>query len=97
MLVAPWLGEIGQGAFYRQIAEADQAYTDEIEPLYPSIDLPVLVVWGKEDTWIPVDRGERLARLIPGADLRVVDGAGHLIQLDQPVELATILHGWLAS
>jgi pimeloyl-ACP methyl ester carboxylesterase len=97
MLVAPWLGEIGQGAFYRQIAEADQAYTDEIEPLYPSIDLPVLVVWGKEDTWIPVDRGERLAALIPGAELRVVEGAGHLIQLDQPVELATTLHSWLAS
>ena len=69
MLVAPWLDETGQAAFYRQIAEADQRYTDEIEPLYPSIDLPVLVVWGTEDTWIPVDRAHRLASLIPGAQL----------------------------
>ena len=97
MLVAPWLGETGQSAFYRQIAEADQVYTDEIEPLYPGIDLPVLVVWGSEDRWIPVDRGERLAELIPGAELRVLDDAGHLIQLDQPAGLATILHGWLTS
>ena len=31
-LVAPWLGE-AQVAFYRQIAQADERYTDEIEPL----------------------------------------------------------------
>ena len=97
MLVAPWLGEIGQDAFYRQIAEADQAYTDEIEPLYPRIDLPVLVVWGREDTWIPIDRGERLAELIPSAEFHVVDGAGHLIQLDEPARLATVLHRWLRA
>ena len=41
MLVAPWLGETRQSAFYRQIAQADQAYTDEMEPLYSSLDLPV--------------------------------------------------------
>jgi len=31
-LTAPWLGEAGQAAFYRQIAEADEAYTDQVEP-----------------------------------------------------------------
>ena len=97
MLVAPWLGEAGQAAFYRQIAEADQRYTDEIEPLYPSIDLPVLVVWGTEDTWIPVDRAHRLASLIPGAHLNLIETAGHLIQLDQPNELEKVLRGWLPS
>ncbi len=95
MLVAPWLGAAGQAAFYRQIAEADEAYTREIEPLYPELDLPVLVVWGLEDAWIPVDRAHRLAKLIPGARLELVEGAGHLIQLDQPAALATILHRWL--
>jgi hypothetical protein len=53
MLVAPWLGSDGQQAFYRQIAQADQAHTDEIEPRYRELDLPVLVVWGQEDTWTP--------------------------------------------
>ncbi|WP_166345269.1 alpha/beta fold hydrolase [Phytoactinopolyspora limicola] len=97
MLVRPWRGPAGQPAFYRQIAQADQAYTDEVEPLYPSLDLPVLVVWGTDDTWIPVDRAHRLAKLIPGARLELVEGAGHLIQLDSPVHLATVLHRWLAS
>jgi pimeloyl-ACP methyl ester carboxylesterase len=97
MLVSPWVGEAGQAAFYRQIAEADQRYTDAIEPLYPAIDLPVLVVWGTEDAWIPVDRAHRLAGLIPGARLELIENAGHLIQLDRPGELEKVLRGWLPS
>lgn len=95
-LVAPWLDEAGQAAFYRQIAQADQVYTDEIEPLYSQLALPVLVVWGCEDTWIPVDRAHRLSKLIPGAQLRLIDGAGHLVQLDQPAALASTLTRWLS-
>lgn len=96
-LVEPWLGDVGQAAFYRQIAQADQAYTDEIEPRYPELDLPVLVVWGSDDTWIPVDRAQRLADLVPGARLHLVDDAGHLIQLDQPAALTAALTRWLGS
>lgn len=97
MLADPWLGDVGQAAFYRQMAQADQAYTDEVEPLYPSLDLPVLVVWGTDDTWVPVDRAHRLAGLIPGAQLELLEGAGHLVHLDAPVELATVLQRWLAG
>lgn len=96
-LLAPWTDRPGQLAFYRQIAEADQAYTDDIEPSYPSLDLPVLVVWGREDTWIPVDRAYLLHELIPGSQLELIDGAGHLVQLDQPAALATTVTRWLTS
>lgn len=95
MLVTPWLGAEGQAAFYRQIAQADERYTDEVEPLYPSLDLPVQVVWGAEDTWIPVDRAHRLAEAIPGARLHLVPEAGHLIQLDAPERLTAVLQRWL--
>lgn len=64
MLVSPWRGVEGQAAFYRQIAEADQRYTDEIEPRYAEIDIPVLVVWGQCDAWIPFDRAHRLVEMI---------------------------------
>lgn len=95
MLTAPWLGARGQAAFYRQIAQADQRYTDEMEPLYGGMTLPVSVVWGTEDRWIPADQGRRLADLIPGAELHLVPDAGHLIQLDAPEALTAILHRWL--
>jgi pimeloyl-ACP methyl ester carboxylesterase len=97
LLTAPWLGPVGQAAFYRQIAQADQRYTDEIEPLYPTMQVPVLIVWGIEDTWIPVDRAHRLAERIPGAQLHLVADAGHLIQLDAPTHLTAVLQRWLMS
>jgi pimeloyl-ACP methyl ester carboxylesterase len=96
-LARPWLDGVGQAAFYRQIAEADEVYTDQVEPLYPTIDVPVLVVWGRDDAWIPVDRAHRLRELIPGSALTVVENAGHLIQLDQPEALTAAVTEWLTS
>lgn len=97
LLTGPWLGAAGQPAFYRQIAQADEAYTDEIESRYGDIGVPVLVVWGEQDTWIPVDRAHRLAAAIPGAELQLIPDAGHLIQLDAPVALSVVLHRWLSA
>ncbi|MGH7750637.1 MAG: alpha/beta fold hydrolase, partial [Candidatus Dormibacteria bacterium] len=97
MLTGPWLGADGQAAFYRQIAQADQRFTDQVEPRYGDVTAPTLVVWGTEDSWIPVDRAHRLAGLIPGAGLCLVPDAGHLIQLDAPEALTGILQRWLLS
>jgi pimeloyl-ACP methyl ester carboxylesterase len=96
-LTEPWLSPEGQAAFYRQIAEADERFTDEVQDRYGEIELPVLIVWGAEDTWIPVDRAERLAAAIPGARLEIIGGAGHLIHYDAPIALAVALHRWLAD
>jgi pimeloyl-ACP methyl ester carboxylesterase len=96
-LVAPWLDEEGQAAFYRQIAQADERYTEELEPLLGGLDLPVRVVWGAEDTWIPPDRAARLQDAIPGATVRLLPEAGHLIQYDASEELYDELAAWLAS
>jgi pimeloyl-ACP methyl ester carboxylesterase len=96
-LVAPWLGPDGQAAFYRQIAQADERFTAEIEPLLGTIDVPVHIVWGAADPWIPVDRAHRLHEAIPESTLHVIPGAGHLIQLDRPAELADQLRRWLTG
>ncbi len=90
-LVAPWSDEDGQAAFYRQIAQADQRHTDEIQELYPQISLPVMVCWGAEDTWIPVAKSHELASVIPGARLTVIPDAGHLVPLDAPAALVSAL------
>ena len=95
MLVDPWTGEVGQAAFYRQIAQADERFTDEVEPLYPTLDEPVHVVWGADDTWIPVDRAHRLHDLVPGSTLTVLPDAGHLVQLDARDALVDELGRWL--
>lgn len=84
-----------QAAFYRQIAQADEALTAEFEPLLGDVAAPTRIIWGTDDTWIPADRAGRLSRSIPGATVSLVPGAGHLIQYDAPATLATELRKWL--
>lgn len=96
-LIAPWSDEDGQAAFYRQIAQADQRYTDEIQTLYPQINLPVTVCWGAEDTWIPVAKAHELASAIPEARLTVIPDAGHLVPVDAPATLTSALLTFLRA
>ena len=86
-IVSPWTGEQGKTAFYRQMAQADSKYTDEVEPLYPAIRSPVLILWGREDSWLPLAQGKELHGKIPGSILRVIGDAGHLVIQERPDEL----------
>ena len=81
--LAPWLGPTGQRAFYRQIAQMDLRFTDEIQSRYADIRCPVMLLWGLQDEWIPVARGRELASMI-GTPLVEIPEAGHLMQEDAP-------------
>jgi hypothetical protein len=87
--------DLGQGAFCRQIAQADQLYTDEVQDRCGEISIPTLVCWGEEDTWIPTARGHELIARIPDARLELIAGAGHLVQEDAPAELTAGLIAFL--
>lgn len=80
---APWLGPVGQAAFYRQISQMDQHFTDEVEKQYDRMDCPVTVLWGEQDEWIPYEKGKLLAELISDRDVVPIPGAGHLVQEDR--------------
>ncbi|WP_423211821.1 alpha/beta fold hydrolase [Paracoccus yeei] len=95
---APWLGSAGQAAFYRQIAQMDQRFTDEVEALYDRLDCPVTVLWGLKDNWIPYEKGIALATLISRHPVVPVPEAGHLVQEDRPeVLVAAVLKGLTSS
>ena len=93
----PWLTAAGQAAFYRQIAQMDQRYTDEIEGRYGEIDCPTLILWGEQDAWIPVERGRVLASRIANAVFRTVPSAGHLVQEDAPEAVVAALLEFLPA
>jgi len=52
-------------------------------PVLPSISVPTLVVVGSEDAVTPVSEGEAMVGAIPGARLEVIEGAGHLSNLER--------------
>ena len=86
-IVAPWITGEGKVAFYRQIAQADSAHTDAVQAFYPQITRPVLILWGREDAWIPLERGRDLHEMIPGSILRVIPDTGHLVIEERPDRL----------
>lgn len=91
-LVEPWSsGPEAKSAFYRQIAQADQRYTEEVEAFLSTIRIPIQIVWGAEDAWLPVEQASRLHDAIPHSVLTVVAAAGHLLPLQQPRQLAKLL------
>jgi 3-oxoadipate enol-lactonase len=47
---------------------------------------PTLVLHGTEDRLVPVENGRRMAELIPGAELHLLEGAGHAYHWEQPAE-----------
>ncbi len=53
---------------------------------YASIDRPVLLLYGDHDWSRPAER-EADRRAVPGAEMRIVAGAGHFLALDAPEEL----------
>ena len=44
--------------------------------------MPVYVIWGALDRITPLPQGERLAQLVPGAELVVIQGVGHIPQIE---------------
>jgi pimeloyl-ACP methyl ester carboxylesterase len=96
-LMAPWTGDSGQPAFYRQISQYDEQYLVEIEQHLDELIVPVSVVWGANDAWIPTQTGRRLSDLIDGSSYIEIPESGHLTQFDAPVALSNIIRRWLDS
>ena len=94
-ILLPWTVPGGKAAFYRQISQANSGYTDEVEPLYSHIARPVLILWGREDSWIPVEKGEILHAMIPNSIFHTIADAGHLVIEEQPEALIKEIEAFL--
>jgi len=56
-----------------------------------AIRAPALVLAGSEDPATPPAQGETIASRIPGARLSVLEGAGHLANVEEPAEFNRLL------
>jgi pimeloyl-ACP methyl ester carboxylesterase len=61
------------------------------------ITQPTLIVQGTADQVVNPVNAELLAGLIPGARLRYVEGAGHLVCWDEPRRFARVVAGFLTD
>ena len=67
------------------------------EPDLARIAAPTLIIWGTEDVLIAPTHGERIASAIPGAELVLLDGVGHVAHEEDPVRVAAEITRFLAA
>jgi 3-oxoadipate enol-lactonase len=78
-------------------ALAGMAERPDSTDVLAQIAVPTLVVVGAEDTVTPEADARAMADAIPGARLEVIEGAGHLSNLEQPAEFNKILREFLSN
>lgn len=62
-------------------------YTD----LLPKLQVPLAVIVGEGDVITPPALAEAMAKSVPGSQLTVVQGAGHMAPMEQPAKVADAL------
>src|SRR5829696_684592 len=86
-----WRGEDGQAHYLNNVAQLDEQYTAEFEPLLGSMRTPVYVIWGEQDAWLDPAFARRLHDLLPNSDLVLIPDAGHFAMEDSPDRVARAL------
>jgi len=81
------------GSLQAKLAWPTSSAYEDISPYVNSIAVRTLIVAGEQDRQDPLEqhRREVLPR-IPGAKLHVIPRSGHLLPIDQPEELANLIH-----
>ncbi|KAK7427010.1 hypothetical protein QQZ08_006437 [Neonectria magnoliae] len=99
MLKSPWLREGRREGFIREMCQANSRSTEAVEGRYGEVgsNLPVKIIWGADDRWVPVETAWRLGKALKAKEVVVVEKAGHLIMLDQGAQLGVELGTWLSA
>ncbi|MBB4934271.1 pimeloyl-ACP methyl ester carboxylesterase [Lipingzhangella halophila] len=86
--MAPWRGADGVAAYWRAVAAYDENLAAPLIPRLSRLGVPVRLLWGDHDAWIPPAKAHELAAALAGAQIRFVPDAGHFAPEDNPRSFA---------
>ncbi len=96
----PKLVELSKVEF--QSCNPDVGYADfvacnqfDIREQVQAIEVPTLVIVGREDQLTPVKWSKFLADSMPTAELCIIEQAGHLVMLEQPLKVNQVISAFL--
>lgn len=56
----------------------------DVLDLLPRIRARTLIIWGRDDQMVPSELAGAFVERIPDAELRLLEGAGHILMVDEP-------------
>jgi pimeloyl-ACP methyl ester carboxylesterase len=92
----PWRGRHGQSMWYNRVSYLDESSIARLEARLGPMDVPVRIIWGAEDTWIPPDQAKRLQGYIANAEVFIIPEGGHFLMEDAPDKVTRLLVDFLA-
>ena len=81
----------------RIISLAKSAIRHNMASELPKMNLPVCLIWGKDDHITPPEVATEFHALLPNSTLFWVEKCGHAPMMERPSEFNTLLQGWLES
>jgi len=79
----------------RVLYMARSALRQNIREQLSSINVPILLIWGKDDTITPAFVGEEFHKLFPDSELYILDNCGHAPMMEKPEEFIGILENFI--
>jgi pimeloyl-ACP methyl ester carboxylesterase len=100
--------DLGPNAYERHVQNGD-SYTvassvaematghDFEDKKLEKVQVPTLIIWGRDDLLIPLAMGERFHKSIIGSQMMVIEGTGHIPMVGKPAEFNAVVSKFLAS
>jgi len=80
---------------FKIIKTAKKAQRNQVNELLPQITIPVLLIWGKEDTITPFNVAKDFQSMLPDAILIPISNCGHAPMMENPERFNEILADFL--
>jgi pimeloyl-ACP methyl ester carboxylesterase len=71
-------------------------YNRQMVPLLAEVRVPTLIVWGTQDRVVPAVCATQFQAALADARLEFVEGAGHAVDMEAPLELARLVRAHIA-
>jgi pimeloyl-ACP methyl ester carboxylesterase len=83
------------GAFIQSARLLRPTNSERITRRIPEVEVPTLVIWGKNDPAVPVEHANRFHHEIAFSKCAIIPSCGHVPQEERPSETATLILGFL--
>ena len=66
-----------------------------LKGLLPAIITPTLLLWGQNDSIVPVDCCFQYQKAIPHTDIEIIENCGHMIEMEKTTEFTGLVKTFL--
>ena len=70
---------------------------DELAASLREVEAPVLIIWGEDDKWHPMEASSLYRSTIPNATVTIVRNAGHLVHEEKPDRICELVRSFVPA